>query len=542
MPRNDAGDRDPRIPPAEQCVLPQVLERRARELGDKTFAIFDEEHSWSYAEARRQALRTARALRELGVGRGDNVAVCLPNGAACLRVWLGLNYLGAVFAPVNTALRGRILQHVLSNAEARLLVLHADYAAQFADLRPGTVARIVLCGGAADTGLPAEVLPESALDPADGDAVLPDPGLQPWDLQLIHYTSGTSGPSKGVPITYLQLYVMQRGFSRLFGPDDRYLLLFPLFHIGGTDCVAMVIHLGASVVIPPRFRTGEFWPLVRRHGVTFTDLIYSMVSFLLREPARGDDREHTLRTVLIAPLGREAFSFAGRFGVDIFSGFDMTELPPIFVTELNPTQPGLCGRLQEGYQARLVDELDCEVPPGAVGELIVRADCPWVIATGYHRDPAASARAWRNGWFHTGDAFRRDAEGDWYFMGRTRDVLRRRGENISAQELEDEVLAHPGVLECAAIGVPSEHGEEDVLLAVVPKPGTFLAARALIGFLAPRLPPYMIPRYIRIMAVLPKSTTSKIQKQSLRSEGVTPDTFDRDATMEMRWGTAPSVR
>lgn len=523
-------DHDTRIPAPEECVLPLVLDRQARRIGDKTFVIFEDGSCWTYAEARRQAIGTATALEKLGVQRGDHVAVCLPNGPTMLRVWLGINYLGAVFAPIHTEFRGQMLEHVLRNSDSELLVVHADYAEQFAGIDLSSLRRAVICGGnTALVRLPVAIVDAACMEAGDDDPVPPTPTLQPWDVQLIHYTSGTTGPSKGVPITYLQLYVMQRDFSRYFRPDDRYLMLYPLFHVAGTDCMAMIIHSGATAVVPARFQTAAFWATVRQYGITFVDLIFSMVSFLLNEPPRSEDRDHPLRTALIVPLGKEAFDFAKRFGVSIYSGFDMTEVPPLFVTELNPSEPGTCGRLLPGYQVRLVDEHDREVTEGDVGELVVRADCPWVIATYYHKDPEATVRAWRNGWFHTGDAFRRDAAGNYFHMGRIKDVIRRRGENISARELEDVALGHPGVAECAAIAVPSAYGEDEVLLVAVSKSGTVIDAGELVDFLGPRLPRFMLPRYVRVVDELPRSVTTKVRKELLRSEGVTADTWDREA-------------
>ena len=179
-------------------------------------------------------------------------------------------------------------------------------------------------------------------------------------------------------------------------------------------------------------------------------------------------------------------------------------------------------------EARLVDANDCEVPDGAAGELILRADTPWTMSHGYHRDPEATARSWRNGWFHTGDAFRRDAEGNYYFVDRVKDAIRRRGENISSFEVEAEILAHPAVMEAAVIGVPSAFGEEDVLAVVVPKLNSRIEPAVIVEFLAGRLPHFMVPRYVRVVRELPKTPTLKVQKHALRAIGVTGATWDRE--------------
>ena len=177
---------------------------------------------------------------------------------------------------------------------------------------------------------------------------------------------------------------------------------------------------------------------------------------------------------------------------------------------------------------RIVDENDCEVPPGTIGELIIRTDMPWALNHGYHRNPEATAKAWRNGWFHTGDAFRRDENGNFFFVDRMKDAIRRRGENISSFEVEAEVGSHPSVQECAAVAVPSELGEDEVLVAIAPQPGHEIDHEALIEYLIPRMAHFMVPRYIRIVPELPKTPTQKVQKHLIRSQGVTADTWDRE--------------
>jgi crotonobetaine/carnitine-CoA ligase len=230
----------------------------------------------------------------------------------------------------------------------------------------------------------------------------------------------------------------------------------------------------------------------------------------------------------MVPLSDDAAAFADRFGVEVITTFNMTETSWPIVSERNPTVRGTCGRPRPGIDARIVDDNDCEVAPGAVGELILRSDRPWAMNHGYHGDPEATARAWRNGWFHTGDAFRRDAEGNFFFVDRMKDAIRRRGENISSFEVEAEIGAHDAVREVAVVGVPSALGEDDVLAVVAPVEGLKIDPVALLDYLRPRMAHYMIPRYVRVMPELPKTPTQKVQKHLLRAEGVTPDTWDRE--------------
>ena len=198
------------------------------------------------------------------------------------------------------------------------------------------------------------------------------------------------------------------------------------------------------------------------------------------------------------------------------------------VSGLNPTPLGTCGKVRAGIEARVVDENDCEVASGEIGELMVRADRPWSMNSGYFGNPEATARAWRNGWFHTGDAFRRDADGNFFFVDRMKDAIRRRGENISSFEVEAEVGSHPSVQECAVVAVPSELGEDEVLVALVAQPGVEIDPKQLIEYLIPRMAHFMVPRYVRIVLELPKTPTQKVQKHLIRGEGVTADTWDRE--------------
>jgi crotonobetaine/carnitine-CoA ligase len=207
----------------------------------------------------------------------------------------------------------------------------------------------------------------------------------------------------------------------------------------------------------------------------------------------------------------------------------MTEVSVPLVAELNTRAFGSCGKPRAGIQCRLVDENDIEVPAGQLGELILRSDLPWAMTTGYNGMPEATAKAWRNGWFHTGDVFRKDAQDNYFYVDRAKDAIRRRGENISSLEVEREVLAHPAVQEAGAIPAPNPGGEDDVMVVVAPKPGAVIDPAELLQFLIPRMAHFMVPRYVRIVTSLPKTPTNKIQKAELRKEGVTADTWDRDA-------------
>jgi crotonobetaine/carnitine-CoA ligase len=269
---------------------------------------------------------------------------------------------------------------------------------------------------------------------------------------------------------------------------------------------------------------------VRHYGATTTSgLIGSMPAFLSKRPPGSDDTGHTLRFAVV-PLTREAIDLARRHGFHYSSGFNMTELSAPLATDVDTTVVGSCGRPRTGCECRIVDANDLECPPGVPGELVVRTDLPWTTSMGYINQHEANAKAWRNGWFHTGDLLYRNEAGDFFFVDRLKDAIRRRGENISSVEVESEVYAFPGVGEVAAVGVPSEDGEEEVLVAIAPTAGGGpIDPAALLRFLVPRMPHYMVPRYVRVMGSLPKTPTNKIRKLEIRQQGVTADCWDRVA-------------
>src|SRR5271170_5697181 len=461
---------DARMPRPEQCIQRYMIERWVREQPKKLFAIFADGEQWTYVEMQANAIRTANALRALGVKQGERVLVWLPNCADCLRAWFGLNYLGAVFVPINTAYRGALLEHAIALSEARLMIAHADLCPRLHDINCKSLREIVVIDGPPSALDGVTNHPQDAIESSDERPPALDRDIEPWDLQSIILTSGTTGPSKGVLSSYVHLYNMAAAAPFLSG-DDRYMINLPLFHSGGVMPVtAMLIH-GGSIAMVDSFSTEAFWPTVRNAGITTSILLGVMGGFLLKRPPSPDDKNHPLKTCTYVPLNETAPQFHARFGTDIYTHFNMTEISMPIVTGANPTALGSTGRPRPGVDVRIVDENDCELPVDAVGELVVRTACPWATSHGYAANPAATAAAWRNGWFHTGDAFRRDAEGNYFFVDRVKDAIRRRGENISSFEVEAEILADPSVLEAAAVGVPSAFGEEEVLAVVVPKPG-----------------------------------------------------------------------
>jgi len=523
------------IPAREDCVLSAMLDRRADEFPHKECVVFEDGPTWTYKDTQAQGRQLAAALSAIGVNHGDLVLVWLPNGPEIVAIALGLSYLGAIFVPVNLALRGNTLEHIVTNSRAKLLVCHSTLIPRLEAISTGLLETVVVVGGQSKCDLPMRILGEAALVARDSDFQLSKYPVEPWDTNAIFYTSGTTGPAKGVICPHLHTHVMAVSDFGFVTSEDRFLINLPLFHIAGAVVPYIVFDRGASMAVLKEFRGRDFWTQVRNTRSTTCMFLGTMADFLLKQPQRPDDAAHSLRAALLQPVVHDAPAFSRRFGITIYTAFDMTETGPAIISGALPrnktVEKGYCGRLRTDsphFDLRLVDEHDREVVDGEAGELILRCDTPWVITPGYHGMPEATAIAWRNGWFHTGDILRRDANGNFFFVDRQKDCIRRRGENISSTDVEAELLAYGPIEVAAAVGISGEGGEEEVLVAIQPRAGQRIDVVDLINFLIPRMPHFMVPRFVRIMQELPKTATGKVQKSALRAEGLTLETWDRE--------------
>jgi len=519
-----------RVLTADECVLRNLLARFGATQPLKTFARFQDGAEWTYAETLRRARHISGTLQALGVRQRDNVFCWLPNGASFIETWFGANYMGAVFVSANIAYRGGILEHVLRLANAKVGIIHADLLPRLSDIAVPFLERVIVVGGPPAGSFPGITLyDESILAEPNEPAPLEAP-IEPWDSAFVIFTSGTTGLSKAVLSSYIHAYSFFReGFPHLIGPRERFMVFLPMFHAGGTQPTFAQLTVGGSVAIIESFKTAEFWNTVRETKSTTACLLGVMAPFLLKQPPSPDDKNHGLKAVSITPLSEDAQEFGRRFGVDLCTGYGMSELCAPVSTEINPRKPGVSGKLRPGFEVRLVDDHDQEVPPGQVGEFTIRAERPWCMLTEYYKNPEATAKAWRNGWFHTGDLLRQDEEGYYYFVDRKKDAIRRRGENISSHEVEMEILTHPTIREVAAFAVKSEIAEDEVMVCIATPAAVSIEMRELLNYLIPRMPHYMLPRYIRLMQELPKTPTGKILKDDLRKQGITEDTWDREA-------------
>jgi carnitine-CoA ligase len=528
-----------RFPTREECVVPDLLVSRAEATPDKCFLLFEDEQ-WSYADSVREAWRAGNALQKCGVDSGDYVSVWMPTGSDVLRCWFGANAIGATYSPLTLAAKGSYLEHTLNLAESKVLVAHNQLLERLVG-RELPQLELVLTVGSEETDvkLPWRTVPlDEILADAPDERPTATQAAEPWDDLSLIYTSGTTGPSKGVRAAHAAFWNYARCFVLPYvGEDDRYLNSLPMFYTAGTGITYSMLLAGGSVALNKGFNPRTFWDDVRRFEATITIAIHGMVTFLLDQPPSESDRDHTLKTVYMGPLGRHE-EFAERFGVDIYTAFGMAEVPVPITSQLNPTdiKSGYCGEAADPvpYELRLVDEHDVPVEVGTPGELVVRHSLPWMINSGYKNMPEATANAWRNGWFHTGDEMVQDEAGSFYFLDRKKDVIRRRGVNISSFEVEAEIKTHPLVNDAAVIAVKNPDleeaaGDEEVMAVVVLESGAELDPAELVDYLAGRMPRHWVPRFIEYVPELPRTPTHKVMKAELRERGgLTPGVWDRE--------------
>jgi crotonobetaine/carnitine-CoA ligase len=518
----------PGRPQKEDSVLPFLLERNARETPDRIQFRFEDGASWTCQETLDKTRRTAALLKQNGVAPGDFVLGWMPSGQPMLRTWFAVNYLGAVFVPINVDFRGNILRHAIRESTARVMIAHPQLVERL-DVLEDIPLDLLLSVGEAPA-LKNHDLEVNVTDlEGDPQAVSQPADVNQWDLQMIIFTSGTTGPSKGVMCPYLHMWSTGQATYGYMDERDCILVELPAFHVGGVAPVMAGLTNRARTAIYSGFSTDRYWDRIREAGATTTSgLIGSMASFLEKAPPQPGEADNSLR-MLTLMLNQPAMNAAKRYRFSYISGFNMTELSGPLITEVDCSVPGSLGRPRTGCECRVVDDHDYECAPNEVGELIVRMDQPWSVNAGYLNRPEATAEAWRNGWFHSGDLVMRDEEGNFFFVDRKKDAVRRRGENVSSIEVEAEVTGFDAVAEAAVVGIDSELGDQEILVAVVVKPGFELVPRELAEYLVPRMPHYMVPRYIRVMPELPRTPTNKVKKVEIREQGVTADTWDREA-------------
>ncbi len=511
--------------PLKQRTIGHLLADKAARVGDRTWLIFGEQR-YSYAQAHDLSNRYAWGFRELGVRKGDHVAVMLPNCPEFIWTIWGLGKLGAVSVPLNTAARGELLRYFISQSDSRYAVVAAEWADRVAEALGDThnVRTFCTLGGAGAKlgacGSACVDLASFASAPAeepDRNAVLSS------DPQYIMYTSGTTGPSKGVISPHSQAHGVGRSLAQNYGyrPDDVLYTCLPLFH-GNALWYSLYAALWAdcTLAVSPRFSVTSFWDEIRVTGATQFNALGAMTNILLRAPASPRDRDHRVRQAMIVPLSRQSYrEVSERFGVTVTSLYAMTETFAVtmFTPEDSEGKGASAGKPRGLAELQIVSDEDDPLPVGEVGEICVRPLERGIIMSGYYKMPEATVRDTRDLWLHTGDRGRLDEDGYLYFVDRKKEAIRRRGENISAYEVEMLIARHPCVLEVAAVPVASELSEDEVMVYVVCREGHTVSEEELVRFANRNMAHFMVPRFVHFIEALPKTASEKIEKYKLKT-------------------------
>ncbi|OJY00687.1 MAG: ATP-dependent acyl-CoA ligase [Rhizobiales bacterium 62-17] len=516
--------------PAATRVVPEMLRRQAQHHGARQLFVCGED-TWSFADAPDIAARCAGALKSAGIGVGDRVALLCNNRSEFLELFLGCAWLGAVSVPINTAARGFQLQHILNVSGSRLIAVERELlpALEGIDLLSAGVRTIWIIDHALDVAdVPRFDGITVASWPRKGTPIEPAK-LQPHDLLTILFTSGTTGPSKGVCCPHAQYFWWAFYTGRQLGVMEGDVLhtTLPLFHTNALNCFFQALLHGGTQVVERRFSVSQFWSRLVASGATVTYVLGAMVPMLLSRPHSEDEKRHRVR-VALAPGVPEHFHevFTERSGILLLDGYGATESNAVIGTTVDTLRPGRMGRLADGFEARVVDEEDNPLPDGEAGELLLRANEPFAMAAGYFGMPEKTVEAWRNLWLHTGDRVIRDSQGYFKFVDRMKDTIRRRGENVSSFEVEQVLSSHPAVEVAAVFPVPSDLAEDEVMAAIVLKQGGKVDPADLVRFCEGKLSYFAIPRFIEFLDGLPRTESGKIQKFKLREQGRSSATWD----------------
>lgn len=502
----------------DDATLNSALARAVSLWPDRVFLKIDG-GSVTFTEFEQSVGRLAGGLREVhGVERGDRVAVFMRNSLACEHTWFAANRLGAAWVPINTEFRALGLQHAVRLADACMFIVDEDLVDILAEAlaAAGITAPIVVSGAASGADVRLADLYLDRVAPED---------VGHTDVSALLYTSGTTGRSKACVLSHRYFTSQARIAIRDFGlrHDDVLYCPFPLFHADATALTTVpALLIGATAAIGKRFSASGFWAEVRETGATVFDFMGATLSILAKAEPRPDDADNPVRLAWGVPVPETIETFEKRFGLTVVELYGSVEANiPITQRFDQPRVPGSCGRVVEEFEVRIADDADETVPPGVVGELLIRPKVPYSTYSGYYENSQATAEAQRNMWFHSGDLAKIDEAGNVYFIGRKKEAIRRRGENISAFEVEESLREHPAVLDCAAFGVKSDLTEEEVMVAIVLRPGAIHTTEDEIwSFCYERMARFQVPRFIEFVDELPKTPTGKVEKFKLQEAGV----------------------
>jgi carnitine-CoA ligase len=500
-----------RVYDLDDRTIGHILADKARTVGERPFLHF-QRRTFSYADVHALTNRYAHGFLQTGVQRGDHVALVMGNCPELLWAMWGLGKIGAVAVPLNTAAKGPLLSYLIEQSDSVLLCTSEEFRARVDPV----VAEIPAVRQVLDVAQLREFAQLAADDPPGMAEVAAS------DPHLILYTSGTTGPSKGAVCPHSQGHAVGHQMASLtrYRPDDVLYTCLPLFHGNALwYTVYAALWADASVALYPSFSARRFWDEIRESGATVFNCLGAMANIIWQLPPSPRDREHQVRSAMMVPTSRSLIDgFDERYGIAVTSVFAMTE--NCAITVFGPDDPKdkapSAGRVRDYMSVQIIDDAGAPLPPGEIGEICIRPHERGAMMLGYYKMPQATVEATRDLWFHTGDRGHLDADGYLYFADRQKEAIRRRGENISAYEVETVLCRHPAVVEAAAVPVPSELGEDDVMAYLVAAPGAEISFPELIGFCADNMAYYMVPRYLEVIDALPKTPSEKIEKYKLK--------------------------
>ena len=499
----------------DSFTVSAVLDRRAEQYPDRVMMSIAGVDV-TFEQMRRRSCAAANALLDLGVRRGDCVALFTATCPEWVYFWLGAARIGAVSAAVNAANKGEFLLHALRLSRAKAVITDTERRARVAEV----AGRL--------PGLSSIVVQNDSLD-GNSDSVAEHVG-DVGDVGSLFFTSGTTGPSKAVATTWHYLFTTAATAASAwrFDAGDVLWTAMPLFHLSAAPSVLAPMLVGGTTVLAPAFHPGAVWDEVRACGAVGFAGAGAMVSMLLRQPPDPRDGQLPLRFLSAAPIDASVYrDIEKRYGCRIVTMYGMTEAFPIAVKGVaDEGVPGTSGRPNPSFDVRIVDSDGEPLPDGSVGEIACRPRYPHVMSEGYVN--AGGGVDPHPPWFRTGDLGVLDSEQNLTYVDRVKDSLRRRGENVSSVEVETVVMGHPAVLEAAAVGVPSDLGEDDILLVVALRPDSALDYAELLDFCSARMPYFCVPRYVEVVDELPKTIIGRVRKDILRGRGVGPGAWDRE--------------
>jgi crotonobetaine/carnitine-CoA ligase len=501
----------------------------------ENLALIFEGQTFTYRDMDGHATRTGAGFMALGLEKGDALGVFLTNRPEYFFTSFGISRAGLVQVSVNTAYKGSFLHYTLDHSQAKVLITESRLADALLTMEalPEHLHTIVYLDGV-PAKVPAGIKViswEDMLASGERNPVFPPVG--PQDTGAISFTSGTTGRSKGVVAPNLQGVVMGREASQAFGitSRDRLYTCMPMFHGMALVTTGLAaIYACATIVLSRRFSVSNFWNEIRESGATQASALGSMLHMLMSLPPSAADQEHKLERIFSAPAPADVlYRFESRFGVHVIEGYGSTEIKNVLY---NPRQGRKVGSLGLPTPTSIIEIHDDEgnrLPPGQVGEIVYRPRIPHIMLKGYFKEPEKTLEKMTGLWWRTGDLGSMDEDGFFYFFDRKQDCLRRRGENISSQEVEAVLAAFPAVREAAAVAARSEVGEDEVLVVLEVASTDDFDFHALFRHCVDSMPRFMVPRYYRLLGALPRTPTGKVQKVLLRDEGLAPGTWDHVA-------------